>query len=134
MLFAYRGDLGLDAGIPQSVYTLDTSRLTQVGAPEVLRVGESMTLDDGTRVEFLGTRQWVTLSVRHDPGERIVLVSVAVLLVGLLASLSGRRRRVWLRVLPSGDVAAGGLARTDYPGFTKEFSDLVEGIGDVRSV
>jgi cytochrome c biogenesis protein len=134
MLFAYRGDLGLDAGIPQSVYTLDTSRLTQVGDPKVLRVGENMTLDDGTRVEFLGTRQWVTLSIRHDPGERIVLVSVVVLLAGLLASLTGRRRRVWFRVLPSGEVEAGGLARSDYPGFATDFTRLVEGVRDVRSV
>jgi cytochrome c biogenesis protein len=138
MLFAYRGDLGLDAGIPQSVYTLDrrqldTGRLTQVGEPALLRVGETMTLDDGTTVEFLGTRRWVTLSVRHDPGERIVLVSVAVLLVGLPASLTGRRRRVWFRIDPAGTLEAGGLARSDYPGFAKEFADLVEGARDVRT-
>jgi len=139
MLFAYRGDLGLDAGIPQSVYTLDrrqidAGRLTQVGEAAVLRVGESMTLDDGTTVEFLGTRRWVTLSIRHDPGERVVLVSVALLMVGLVGSLVGKRRRVWFRIGPSGEFEAGGLARTDYPGFPKEFADLLEEARHVRSV
>lgn len=132
MLFPYRGDLGLDAGIPQSVYELDrrqlaTGRLTQVGEPKLLRIGESMVLDDGTRVEFLGTRQWVTLSVRHDPGQSIVLASVALLLVGLMASLVGRRCRVWFRPVPGATATfeAAGLPRSDYPGFADEFSRLV---------
>lgn len=135
MLWAYRGNLGLDAGIPSSVYSLDQSaikagRLKQVGAAKLLHPGQSMALDDGTKVEFLGTRQWASLSVRYDPGERIVLASVALLLVGLMASLSGKRRRVWFRVSESTTsgstiIEAGGLARTDYPGFGDEFAQLV---------
>lgn len=138
MLWAYRGDLGENAGIPGSVYRIDrrqidAGRLTQVGEPKLLRVGESWTLDDGTTVEFLGTRQWITLSVRHDPGERVVLAGVVVLLAGLMLSLTGRRRRVFFRVSPIDDsptsgsslVEAGGLPRTDYPGFGEEFTRVV---------
>jgi len=143
LLWAYRGDLGENAGIPSSVFRLDrrqvdAGRLTQVGEPKLMRPGEKWTLDDGTTVEFLGTRQWVTVSVRHDPGTFVVLGGVGVLIVGLLLSLSGKRRRVWFRVTPHGEsptggsslVEAGGLPRTEYPGFAEEFARVV---GDARA-
>jgi cytochrome c biogenesis protein len=135
MLIAYRGDLGIDDGTPQSVWSLDpgqlaTGELAPVGEPAFLRQGETMTLDDGTTVEFLGTQRWITVSVRHDPGQPIVLGGAGLLLAGLVLSLTGRRRRVWFRVNTDGDgrslVEAGGLPRTDYPGFDKEFDGLVE--------
>ena len=145
----YRGDLGLDTGIPHSVYTLnqdeiDTGRLKPLtSTPLRLHPGQSATLDDGSRVEFLGTRRWATVSVRYDPGERIVLVGAVCLLLGLVSMLSGRRRRIWFRVRPSGgdsgapgDGAGGGaegasiaeagaLARGEYPGLGTEFETIV---------
>ena len=60
-------------------------------------MGEKWTLDDGSVLEFVGTKPYVTLSVRHDPGSTLLLVSAAVLLVGLMGSLFGKRRRVWFR-------------------------------------
>ncbi|MGC4804905.1 cytochrome c biogenesis protein ResB [Micromonospora sp. DT233] len=146
VLVAYRGNLGLDAGIPGSVYQLDQRQVTngklkQVGDKK-LAVGEKWTLDDGSVLEFVGTKPYVTLSVRHDPGSTLLLVSSAVLLVGLMGSLFGKRRRVWFRVTPapaapasgsptsgSSLVEAGGLPRTDYPGFADEFAQLVAAIG-----
>jgi cytochrome c biogenesis protein len=129
MLQPYSGDLGFDAGAPLSVYTLDQRQidrgaLAKFGDPLMLRVGESRKLPDGTTVEFVGTRPWVTLAIRHDPGETIVLAGAAALLVGLLASLTGKRRRIWFRVNPSG-VVAGGLPRSDYAGFQAEFDSVV---------
>lgn len=156
MLWAYQGNLGMDAGIPGSVYTLDrrqvdSGQLKQVGQGKLLRVGEKWALDDGTTVEFLGTRQYATISVRHDPGELTVLGSVVVLLAGLTLSLAGKRRRVWFRISPaqpgpdfapesesttgrSSLVEAGGLPRTDYSGFAEEFTQLVAAVrgGDER--
>ena len=75
MLLAYRGNLGMDSGEPRSVWSLDADQiargeLVQVGEPEFLAPGETMTLDDGTTVEFLGTQRWITVSVRYDPGSR----------------------------------------------------------------
>ncbi|MEV4215554.1 cytochrome c biogenesis protein ResB [Micromonospora sp. NPDC049662] len=148
-LVAYRGNLGMDAGIPGSVYQLDqrqvrNGKVKEVGS-KLLRKGEKWTLDDGTTVEFLGTERYVTLSVRHDPGSTPLLVSCGVLLVGLMGSLFGRRRRVWFRVLPadpadgsptggSSLMEAGGLPRTDYPGFADEFAQLVAAVnGDERA-
>jgi len=68
-LSAYRGNLGVDAGLPGSVYALDRAQLAngqlkKVGAerPQRLAVGQSWTLDDGTKLEFLGTRPYATLA------------------------------------------------------------------------
>ena len=140
-LQAYRGDLGFDSGQPQSVFTLNQDRidagdLRPVGQPRFLRPGETMTLDDGTTVEFLGTVPSVLLSVRYDPGGPVVLAGAVLLLAGLVASLTGQRRRVWFRVTAGSGrslVEAGGLPRSDHPGFGDEFTRLVDELapGDV---
>ncbi|MET8041430.1 cytochrome c biogenesis protein ResB [Micromonospora sp. NPDC005215] len=142
-LVAYRGNLGRDAGIPGSIYQLDqrqvrTGKVKEVGT-KLLRKGETWTLDDGSTVEFLDTKRYVTLSVRHDPGATPLLISCGVLLVGLMGSLFGRRRRVFFRVVPadpgegsptsgSSLMEVGGLPRTDYPGFADEFTQLVAAV------
>ncbi|BCJ52941.1 cytochrome c biogenesis protein [Actinoplanes sp. NBRC 14428] len=135
-LTAYRGNLGVDAGLPGSVYALDRSQivsgaLKQVSGerPERLKPGASWKLDDGTRLEFLGTRPFATLSVRSDPTQPLVLGGAVLGLLGLMLSLAGHRRRLWFRISPgegSGSlVEAGGLPRTDYPGFDEEFGQVV---------
>jgi cytochrome c biogenesis protein len=138
MLVAYVGDLGLGSGAPQSVYELnqaqlDAGLLRQVDR-RTLRPGQDWTLPDGSRLEFLGTRPWVTVSVRHDPGEVVVLGGAVALVTGLVASLAGRRRRLWARVSPAGDgrslVSLGGLARDG--GFGAEFATTVDAITERR--
>jgi cytochrome c biogenesis protein len=138
-LTAYQGDLGLDVGTPHSVYSLDQAQIAAgdlknvSGArPHRLAPGESWTLDDGTKLEFLGTRPFATLAIRYDPTQTLVLAGAVIGLAGLMLSLAGRRRRVWFRALPGTDPAgggtlweAGGLPRTDYPGFADEFQSLV---------
>ena len=80
-------------------------------------------------MEFVGTRQWIIVSVRHDPGEPVVLVGAGAVLVGLMVSLAGRRRRVWARVTATDDgrslISLGGLSRSEYPGFADEFAGVV---------
>jgi len=144
-LTAYRGDLGLDVGTPGSVYSLDQGQihsgdLKNVSGvrPHALKLGDTWTLDDGTKLEFVGTRPYATLSIRHDPTQALALVGAVAGLLGLMLSLSGRRRRVWFRVRPNPDlpgsaetpggtlVTAGGLPRTDYPSFPAEFQALVK--------
>ena len=136
-----RGDLGLDDGRGQSIFTVDRSglengTLTRV-ARENLRPGDELTLDDGTRVRFDGVRDWVSLQVSHDPAQGWVLVFAVLVLAGLLLSLTVRRRRFWVRLTPGGpdgpdgpDGTAGtrvelaGLARTDRAGYGEEFDRL----------
>jgi cytochrome c biogenesis protein len=141
MLFAYRGDLGLEVGNPASVYQLpreqiDRGRLKPAGDGKLLRRGETWRLDDGSAIEFVGTRRWITVSVRSDPTQPLVLGGAVAGLAGLMLSLAGRRRRIFFRVTPAGPadagaaggaslIEAGGLPRTDYPGFADEFATLV---------
>lgn len=137
-LAAYRGDLGLDSGKPSSVYALNRGQiqdgdLKKISGerPYVLRPGEKWTLDDGTTLEFVGTRRFATISIRHDPTQLLMLVGAVLGLAGLMLSLSVHRRRVWFRVVPAeggSAVEAGGLPRTDYSGFGDEFAALTRHI------
>ncbi len=138
---AYRGDTGMDSGVPHSVYSLDNTKidngdLKQIGA-RFLRPGESWTLDDGTTVTFVGSKQWVSLEVAADPGRPVVLAGAVGMVGGLLASLFVRRRRVFVRVSPrngaSTDSSAprigveiAGLARTDSDAYDAEFRRMTE--------
>ncbi|WP_432994912.1 cytochrome c biogenesis protein ResB [Dactylosporangium sp. CA-233914] len=138
MLQPYHGVLGFDAGAPLSVYTLDTrqieaGRLTKFGDPLMLKPGQTGTLPDGSTVKFVGTAQWISISIRHDPGQPIVLGGAIALLAGLLGSLTGKRRRVFFRISPTG-ISAGGLPRSDYPGFAEEFAEIVRAAAPGASV
>ncbi|MGY2003170.1 cytochrome c biogenesis protein ResB [Blastococcus sp. SYSU DS1024] len=113
-LIAYSGYLGLDSGLPQSVYSIDRSqiergRLTEVASAN-LSVGESMDLPDGTRVTFSGVKEFAALQFSHDPGQLWVLGSAITLLAGLLGMLLLRRERVFARVEPARD--GGGTVLT----------------------
>jgi len=124
VLNAYVGDLGIDSGVPQSVYRLDTKGLTQIknaaGNPlaKVLAPGESLVLPDGQgSIRFDGVRRFATLQVAHDPGKSPALISALLALVGLMLSLFVKRRRVWVRVAADDSgrtlIEVAGLARTD---------------------
>jgi cytochrome c biogenesis protein len=126
-----RGDLGLDDGRGQSIFTVDRSGLADGSLAQVarknLRPGEELTLDDGTRVRFDGVRDWVSLQVSHDPAQGWVLGFAVAMLAGLMVSLAVRRRRFWARLTPGAggtDVELGGLARTDRAGYGEEFDRL----------
>jgi cytochrome c biogenesis protein len=141
-IVVYRGDLGLDSGRPQSVYTVDQTQIDRGALTEAARSnllpGHGITLDDGTQITFDGYRQWATIQVSRDPGQRIALVGAGAIVLGLLLSLSVRRRRVWLRLTPAPDgaepgrtvVEVGGLARTDAGSFGTEFTNLVTRLSD----
>jgi len=113
-IFIYQGYLGLDSGIPQSVYSLDQSqidrgRLTKVAAAN-LKVGQSTKLPDGTTVGFTGYKEFASLQLSHDPGQVWVLWSAISLLTGLLGMLLLRRERVFARVAT--DPGSGGTVLT----------------------
>jgi cytochrome c biogenesis protein len=141
-IFVYLGDLNIN-GLPQSVYTLDTSKMKKIGAAN-LRVGETKKFPNGVSVTFDGWTPWVSLQVSHDPAQGYLLIAAVAMVVGLLGSLAVRRRRVWLRIgpepvtarsgAPAGEhadasptvVQVGGLARSDSGNFSTEFAALLD--------
>ena len=130
-LSVLRGDLGIDDGRGQSIFSVDQRQVDSGALKRVaqaaLAPGESVRLDDGTTVRLDGVTPWVNLLVGHDPGQVWVLVFSIVMVAGLGTSLSVKRRRFWVRIRPAGDgssVEVGGLARSDRAGYGEEFERL----------
>jgi len=119
-LVGYRGDLGLDTGLPQSVYALDKSRLTHFSAaagrplPLLLRLGQTVQLPQGMgSVTFKGLQTWVKLQINDQPGKVIPLVGVLAAIGGLLCTLFIRPRRTWVRVRDDGGRTVVEIAALD---------------------
>jgi cytochrome c biogenesis protein len=125
-LAAWSGDLGLDNGVAQSVYRIDTEKLTQIGLA-ALAPGQTWNVPGGVgSITFDGFTPWVNLQVVRDPGKTYSLFGAIAILLGLLVSLFGRRHRIWVRVRESeGDtiVQVAGLTRS--PGLDDEIKRLV---------
>lgn len=125
-LDVYAGDLGLDEGIPRSVYALDTSDMTKLAgrkAPQKsleFSIGDSVELPNGLgSVTFDGVKRFVSLDIHRDPTQGWVLVFALSALGGLLISLFIPRRRMWVSVTENSDgsvtAECAGLARGDDP-------------------
>lgn len=141
LLTGWTGDLGMDAGDPQNVFTLDTSTLERLGGDEdraLLAPGETMRLPDGLgTVRFDGVDRFANFQVAYDPGKEISLVAAIMLLLGLTISLTMRRWRVWVRVR-AGDtpsevvVEVGGRAltrrSTDQEAMVEELRELSDAL------
>ena len=134
-LVAYAGNLGLNNGVPQSVYSLVTKQMHKLPvAPRPLAPGQSITLPHGLgKLTFVGYRQWMSLAITYDPGQLPALLSALTALAGLILSFLIRRRRMFIRVTGDGSggsvVAVGGLTRSDAAGgFEVEFAELTEEI------
>jgi len=109
-LLGYAGNLGMNTGIPQSVFRLDTTAMTKITSrPFLLQPGQSFTLPGGRgKFTFTGYKQWVSLAVTYDPGQVPALVCGILALAGLLLSFLVRRRRVFVRAVPAGGNSADG--------------------------
>jgi cytochrome c biogenesis protein len=130
-LIAYSGNLGLNDGVPQSVYALDTTGMQRLTTtPGLLAPGQSLKLPDGQgTITFTGYVPWASLAITHDPGQLPALICGMAALGGLLLSFVVRRRRVFVRAQPAGPgssrVQVGGLTRMDASGgFEEEFASL----------
>ncbi|GAB3624503.1 cytochrome c biogenesis protein ResB [Mariniluteicoccus endophyticus] len=102
-LTAYHGPPRVETGLPENVYSLNKTGLTQFtkdGQPMRARmgVGDTLTLPDGKgSLTFDGYERWVKLQVSHTPGMWLILGSLVVGVAGLCLSLFVRPRRVWVR-------------------------------------
>ncbi|WP_265443417.1 cytochrome c biogenesis protein ResB [Flexivirga meconopsidis] len=149
VLGAYQGDLFPDA-LPQSVYTLNTKKMTQVMDGKqpwsaVVYAGQSAKLPDGTTISLDKTvPRWAGLSARYDPGKTTALLAALIGLAGLIMSMTLRRRRIFVKVgvepdddakKPSGApartlITAGALAKGEDPRLQVALDSLLEGVGE----
>ena len=125
-LAAWTGDLGLDNGRPQSVYRINTDVMKKIGLKS-LSPGETYSFDEGS-ITFETYIPWVNLQVVRDPGKSYALVGGIVAILGLLASLFTRRRRIWVSVNKK-NVEVAGLAKNAAPGLELEIAQLAKALG-----
>jgi cytochrome c biogenesis protein len=115
VLTAFTGDIGLGDGTPQSVYELDTDRMTQLldddGSPVLLVLApcDTVILPGGAgTLTWDGLPRFAAFQLRADPSGPLALVSSLLATTGLVLSLFLPRRRVWVRLAPAGAAAPAG--------------------------
>jgi len=131
----YKGDLGINKGVPQSVYSLNTDKLTEIAGPDVsaaaihLKPGETAKIpgDLGT-ISFdnmapagdkknleKSVPRFVSFDIHRDPTQGWVLLFAILVLIGLLTGLFVPRRRVWVKAIEQ----EGGIIRLEYAGLAR---------------
>ena len=147
-LDVYAGDLGIDDGTPRSVYTLDTSDMTQLTGRAIdvesieLAPGQSADLPDGYgTITFeneapaaaegydQSVKRFVSLSIHRDAAATWVLGFAVLAVLGLLAALFVPRRRLWVKATPDGHTLRleyAGLARGEDPTIGPALDRFVE--------
>ena len=128
LLAIWKGDLGLNTGVPQSVYRIDTSKMERIGL-KALVLNESYDFGEGS-VTFTGWTSWVNLQIVNDPGKGFALFGAILAILGLLISLFTRQRRIWVKQGRKTQVA--GLAKNGIPGLEEEIADLIKEISNER--
>jgi cytochrome c biogenesis protein len=128
LLAIWKGDLGLNTGVPQSVYRIDTSKMERIGL-KALVLNESYDFGEGS-VTFTGWTSWVNLQIVNDPGKGFALIGAILAILGLLISLFTRQRRVWIKQGRKTQVA--GLAKNGIPGLEDEIKELVKEMSNER--
>ncbi|KJK55439.1 cytochrome c biogenesis protein ResB [Saccharothrix sp. ST-888] len=140
VLTAWAGDLGTDSGLPQNVYQLNTTHLTQLKqdgdiARARLKPGQGWTLPNGYgTVSFDGYQEWASFTVSHRPGNAVALTGAVCAILGLIGSLFVQRRRIWVRATTTPDgrtlVEVAGLARSESAKIAEELADLAVDLQD----
>lgn len=133
-LDVFTGDLGIDDGVPQSVYALDTSKMEQLTGRAVevdsleLTPGEDIELPGGMgTISFDAVPRYASFDVMRNPAQEWVLVFALLSLGGLMWSLFVPRRRMWVKAIPNDDgvvLQYAALARGDDPALERAVEDL----------
>ncbi|MFJ2832640.1 cytochrome c biogenesis protein ResB [Streptomyces sp. NPDC087263] len=141
-LSGYHGSLGVDSGLPQNVYQLDTSQMKQFkdSKGEILKSrlapGETMTLPNGAgSITFeKDIKEWAGFQVTQQPGSDWALAGAFTAIFGLVGSLFIQRRRVWVRATRGADgvtlVEMAGLGRSESTKLPEELGDLAALVHD----
>ncbi|GGJ57298.1 cytochrome c biogenesis protein ResB [Streptomyces brasiliensis] len=132
----YHGDLGVDSGIPQSVYQLNKNHMKDYKDSDGkqlrtnLKPGETLTLPNGAgSVTFeKQIKEWAGFEIVQEPGSGWALGGAVAAILGLAASLFIQRRRVWVRAVRGADgvtvVEMAGLGRSESAKVPEELGDL----------
>jgi cytochrome c biogenesis protein len=133
-LRVYSGDLGLDEGIPRSVYVLDSDGLTQIAGGKAkaaalqLAIGQTVDLPNGLgTIELEGAKRFASFDIHHDPSKTWVFLFALLVVFGLITSLFVPRRRVWIKAVPDGEgwrIEYAALARGEDPALERAVADL----------
>jgi cytochrome c biogenesis protein len=145
-LNVYGGDLGINNGIPRSVYALDPTGMTQLtggktGAKSIeLSPGETTQLPKGMgSITFendspkgpndlsQSVKRFVSLSIHHDAAGPWALLFAVLAIAGLLLALFVPRRRMWVKATPAGDslrLEYAALARGEDPTLAAAVDEL----------
>jgi cytochrome c biogenesis protein len=149
-LNVYAGDLGLNKGVPTSVYSLNTDKMKQLTGGKTgvksleLKPGETQQLPNGLgsvtfndahpgakKGDFSGSvLRFASFDIHHDPTQGWVLFFAVLVLLGLLTSLFIPRRRVWVKAIEQADgslrLEYAGLARGDDPALEAAVAALAD--------
>lgn len=143
-LFVFHGDLGVDDGLPQSVYVLDQDKLEQYKNADgsnfrvSLSPGQEADLPDGGTIEFTDLTLFARFQIASTPLVWLPLGGISIGIVGLVLSLAVRPRRTWVRARRVGsrtvvEVAALDRVPRDDLGTSLEdlLAQLRSGLGDL---
>ena len=149
-LNVYSGDLGLDDGVPTSVYSLNTDEMEPLATrtsdikPLELKPGETQELPNGlgsvtfenatpdaAAGDYSGSvPRFASFDIHHDPTQGWVLLFAVLVLGGLLTSLFVPRRRLWVKAIEQADGSVrleyAGLARGEDPGLESAVTALAD--------
>ncbi|MDQ0985116.1 cytochrome c biogenesis protein ResB [Streptomyces sp. V2I9] len=133
-LSAYHGSLGVDSGLAQNVYQLDTSKMKEFTdekgelLKKMLMPGEKLDLPDGGSITYEGTEEWASFQISQQPGNGWALGGAVAAITGLAGSLFIQRRRVWVRAVRGADgvtvVEMAGLGRSESARLPEELGEL----------
>ncbi|MFF1571508.1 cytochrome c biogenesis protein ResB [Leifsonia sp. NPDC058292] len=136
-LNVYVGSLGLDDGVPQNVYSLNTDKMKQVAGPGTatksleIAPGQTVQLPDGLgTVSVDGVKRYVGLDIHSDPAQGWVLLFAILIFGGLLTALFVPRRRIWVKAVDNADGSVtleyAGLARGEDPNLESAIETIAE--------
>ena len=133
---AYHGSLGVDSGLPQNVYQLNTDKMKAFKdskgnvLKKTLLPGDKLNLPDGAgSITFeKGVKEWASFQISHQPGDGWALGGAIAAIAGLAGSLFIQRRRVWVRAVRGADgvtvVEMAGLGRSESAKLPEELAEL----------
>lgn len=130
------GDLGINEGVPQSVFALDTGAMEQLTGRAVnvesleLRIGDTLELPEGMgTITLEAIPRYVSFDFVNNPAQHWILIFALIATAGLLSSLFIPRRRMWVKakIVSEGIVFEyAALARGDDPALNRATEQLRE--------